>query len=48
MTTSESVVQILVGEGGYKELPRPLRIGTLSFDFAHALIAINRAKDLVI
>jgi hypothetical protein len=48
MTTSESVVQILVGEGGYRELPRPLKIGTLSFEFAHALIAVNRAKDLVI
>ena len=48
MTTSESVIQILIGEGGYKELPRPLRVGSLSFDFAHALIAGDKASDLVI
>jgi hypothetical protein len=48
MTTSESVIQILVGEGGYKELARPLRVGSLSFDFAHALIAGEKANDLVI
>jgi hypothetical protein len=48
MTTSESVVQILVDEGGYKELPRPLKVGSLSFDFAYALIAGERANDLVI
>jgi len=48
MTTSESVVRILVGEGGYRELPRPLKIGSLSFDFAYALVAGDRANDLVI
>jgi hypothetical protein len=48
MTTSESVIQILVEEGGYKDLARPLRVGSLSFDFAHALIAGERANDLVI
>ena len=48
MTTTESVVQILVGEGGYRELPRPLKIGSLSFDFAHAFVAGNKANDLVI
>jgi hypothetical protein len=48
MTTSDSVVQILVGEGGYRELPRPLKIGSLSFDFAHALVAGKWANDLVI
>jgi hypothetical protein len=48
MTTSESVVQILVGEGGYRELPRPLKIGSLSFDFAYALVAGAKANDLVI
>ncbi|MER9349802.1 hypothetical protein [Mesorhizobium sp. M0227] len=48
MTTSESVVQILVGEGGYRELPRPLKVGSLSFDFAHALVAGDKANDLVI
>ncbi len=48
MTTSETVIQILIGEGGYKELPRPLNVGSLSFDFAHALIAGEKANDLVI
>jgi hypothetical protein len=48
MTTSESVVQILVGEGGYRELPRPLKIGSLTFEFAHALVAGKKANDLVI
>ena len=48
MTTSESVLQLLTAEGGYKELPRPLKVGTLSFDFAHALIAGDKANDLVI
>jgi hypothetical protein len=48
MTTSESVVEILVGEGGYRELPKPLRVGSLSFEFTHALLAGKRANDLVI
>lgn len=48
MTTSESVVRILIGEGGYRELPRPLKIGSLSFDFAYALVAGDKANDLVI
>lgn len=48
MTTSESVVEILVREGGYRELSRPLKIGSLSFDFAHALVAGEKANDLVI
>ena len=48
MTTSESVVQILVGEGGYRELPRPLRVGSLSFDFTYTLVAGDRANDLVV
>jgi hypothetical protein len=48
MTTSESVVQILVEEGGYRELPRPLKVGTLTFDFTYALVAGNKANDLVI
>jgi hypothetical protein len=48
MTTSDRVVEILVGEGGYRELPRPLKVGSLSFEFTHALVAGNRAKDLVI
>ena len=48
MTTSESVTQILIEEGGYKELPRPLKVGSLSFDFAHALVAGDKANDLVV
>jgi hypothetical protein len=48
MTTSERVVEILVGEGGYRELPKPLKIGSLSFEFTHALVAGGKAKDLVI
>jgi hypothetical protein len=48
MTTSERVVEILVGEGGYRELPKPLKVGSLSFEFTHALLAGDRAKDLVI
>jgi hypothetical protein len=48
MTTSESVTRILIEEGGYKELPRPLKVGSLSFDFAHALVAGDKANDLVI
>jgi hypothetical protein len=48
MTTSERVIEILVGEGGYRELPKPLKVGSLSFEFTHALVAGNRAKDLVI
>lgn len=48
MTTSERVVEILVGEGGYRELPKPLKVGSLSFEFTHALLAGSRANDLVL
>jgi len=48
VTTTENVVDILVTEGGYRELPKPFNIGSLSFDFTHALVAGNRANDLVI
>lgn len=48
MTTSENVVQILVAEGGYRELPRPLQIGSLTFDFTYALVAGEKANDLVV
>jgi hypothetical protein len=48
MTTSERVVEILVKEGGYRELPRPFNIGTLSFDFTYALVAGNKSNDLVV
>lgn len=48
MTTTESVLEILVDEGGYRELPKPLKVGSLSFDFTHALVAHEKANDLVI
>lgn len=48
MSTTDRVLEILLGEGGYRELPRPLRVGTISFDFTHALVAETRANDLVI
>jgi len=48
MTTSERVVEILVGEGGYRVLPKPLKVGSLFFEFTDALMAGDRAKDLVI
>lgn len=48
MSTSDSVVDILVNEGGYRELPRPFKVGSISFDFTHALVAGDRANDLVI
>lgn len=48
MTTTERVVEILVGEGGYRELPRPFTVGSLSFEFTHALIAGEKGNDFVI
>lgn len=47
-TTSDRVVDILVKEGGYRELAQPVKIGSLSFEFTHALVAGERANDLVI
>ena len=47
MTTVERVIEIL-REGGYRELPKPLMIGTIPFDFAHALVAEERALDLIV
>lgn len=47
-TTSERVVEILVQQGKYRELPQPIKIGSLSFEFDRALVAIERANDLVI
>lgn len=47
-TTSERVVEILVDQGKYRELPQPMKIGSLSFEFDHALVASERANDLVI
>ena len=48
MSTSESVVDILVKEGGYKVLPRPMKVGSGSFEFSHALVGSNTANDLVV
>ncbi|NEK38215.1 hypothetical protein [Rhizobium leguminosarum] len=48
MTTSERVVEILIKEGGYRELPRPFKIGTLAFDFTSALVGTNKSNDLVV
>ncbi len=48
MSTSDHVVDILVREGGYRALPQPFKIGSQSFDFTSALIAGDRANDLVI
>lgn len=47
-TTSERVVEILVQQGKYRELPQPLKVGSLSFEFDYALVASERANDLVI
>lgn len=47
-TTSEHVVEILVQQGKYRELPQPLKIGSLSLEFDHTLVASERANDLVI
>lgn len=47
MTTAERVRDILTSSG-YRELPQPLHIGALPFEFAHALVAEERALDLVI
>lgn len=48
MSTSDRVVEILTTEGGYRPLPRPFKVGTQTFDFTHALVAGDRANDLVI
>lgn len=48
MTTSDRVVDVLVTEGGYRELPKPFKVGSLSFDFTHVLVAGERANDLVV
>ena len=47
MTTVERVLEIL-RQGGYRELPKPLMIGAMPFDFAHALVAEERALDLIV
>lgn len=48
MSTSDSVVDILVNEGGYKVLPQPMKVGSGSFQFSHALVGSNTANDLVV
>ena len=48
MSTSDSVVDILVNEGGYKVLPTPMKVGSGSFEFSHALVGSNTANDLVV
>ena len=48
MSTSDRVVEILVGEGGYRALQKPFKVGSQTFDFTHALVARERANDLVI
>lgn len=48
MSTSDRVVDILTQEGGYRPLPKPFKVGSQSFDFTHALVAGDRANDLVI
>lgn len=48
MSTSESVVDILVNEGGYRILPQPMKVGSGSFEFSHALVGSSTANDLVV
>jgi hypothetical protein len=48
MTTADKVVDILVKEGGYRQLPQPMRVGSVSFQFAYALVAEKRANDIVV
>jgi hypothetical protein len=47
MKTVDRVLEILL-EAGYRELAKPLMIGTLPFEFAHALVAEERALDLIV
>ncbi|WP_154360773.1 hypothetical protein [Duganella aquatilis] len=48
MRTSDHVLEILTKEGGYRQLPKPFKVGTLPFEFTHALVGTDRANDLVI
>jgi hypothetical protein len=47
MTTIERVISVLV-RAGYKELPKPLFVASLPFDFAATLVAQERALDLIV
>lgn len=48
MSTSDRVAEILVNEGGYRELSQPFKVGSLPFEFTRVLVAGDRANDLVI
>ncbi|VXB61956.1 hypothetical protein [Brevundimonas sp. G8] len=48
MSTSDSVKDILVNEGGYRLLPQPMKLGRNAFEFAHALVGTDTANDLVV
>lgn len=48
MSTTDRVLDILVREGGYRQLPKPFKVGSIPFDFTHALVAGERANDLVV
>jgi hypothetical protein len=47
MTTVQRVINILV-DNSYKELPKPLVIASLPFEFAATLVARERALDLIV
>ncbi len=47
MTSIERIIAILTG-AGYRELPRPISIANLRFEFASALVAEKRSLDLVV
>nr|WP_315221126.1 hypothetical protein [uncultured Duganella sp.] len=48
MKTTDHVLEILVKEGGYRKLPTPFKVGAIPFEFTHALVAGERANDLVV
>jgi hypothetical protein len=48
MTTTERVLEVLTGEGQYKALLRPVKIGSQDFDFTHTLVATEKGNDLVL
>jgi hypothetical protein len=48
MTTTEKVREILIAKGEFRELPNPLKVGSQSFNFPHALIGGEKSNDLVI
>lgn len=48
MSTTDRVLDILVREGGYRQLPKPFKVGSIPFEFTHALVAGERANDIVI